>query len=145
MDKKPINAAPAEAIPLIHEWLGLKASLTPIKATVDFEKKTRATVAEKLAPGSPEGLQHFQCPCGCKVVISVTIPYTRSVDVAAVNAIQEQLTARKISADKLVRWKPELELEAFRELTAEDQAIFAQALITKPGAPQVTIKEPEGK
>lgn len=59
-----------------------------------------------------------------------------------------KLEAAGIRTDMLIKWKPELAITIYRELTAEQQHLVDQMLLIDDGSPQLKIdppKAPKGK
>jgi hypothetical protein len=59
-----------------------------------------------------------------------------------------KLEAAGVRVDMLIKWKPELAITVYRELTAEQQHLVDQMLLIDDGSPQLKIdppKAPRGK
>ena len=53
-----------------------------------------------------------------------------------------RLTKLGISPEQLVKWKPELVLKAYRNLTNEQKEVFNECLVIKDGSPSLEIVLP---
>jgi len=75
-------------------------------------------------------------------VIKGTYKIDRKIDIALLLAFSPSLRENGINPDALVKYEPALVTKAYRELTAEQEKLFDQVLIVKPGAPSLEIVLP---
>ncbi len=117
------------------DWQELKES---IRLLVAQEKALRARIVADAFPVLKEGVNRLVLS-GVEIVVNHTI--NRAVDEAILSdaKFSARLKALKISADELVRFKPELNLRPYRKLTKEQLQIFDGALIIKDGANELEI------
>jgi hypothetical protein len=66
----------------------------------------------------------------------------RSVDEAALLVLASTFAEKKLPVDKLIKRKPELVIGEYRKLTKEEQLLFDQALVIKPGTPSLEVVLP---
>jgi hypothetical protein len=66
----------------------------------------------------------------------------RSVDEAALLVLAPTFAEKKLPVDKLIKRKPELVIGEYRKLTKEEQLLFDQALVIKPGTPSLEVVLP---
>lgn len=69
----------------------------------------------------------------------------RKVDEPLYRTMIDEFVANGINPHELVRYKPELNTTAYRELTAEQQHLFDQCLIVSDGSPSLKITPPSKK
>jgi hypothetical protein len=129
----------------LAEWYQLKAELGRIKSK---EALLRSRIFKFYFPVPTEGTNSADINDGTGAVVKGTHVINRSVDIGALDALKEQQkvegsNAPKINLDELVKWKPEVSISAYRELTEEEQHFFDQCLIIKPGSPQLEITIPK--
>lgn len=65
----------------------------------------------------------------------------RTLDYGVFQANVERFRNIGITPEDLVRMKPELELKAYRGLTADQQKVFDECLVIKDGMPSLEIVE----
>lgn len=130
----------------ISEWFKLKQELSVLKTR---EMLARTNVFKNtfgLDPNTKlEGTNNYQLPDN--YVMKAVTSVTRTLEIETLRAIAEELHKRfNIVADDLVRWKPELNLPAYRELCKdhpEAAKFFDQCIEMKPGTPQLDIVLPK--
>ena len=88
-----------------------------------------------------EGVNRVDIANGWK--LKADYKYYRNIDEAALPAILKQLPEG--SADRLVKYKPELKVRDYKALTEEQRKIFDEALVIKPGTPSLSIESPKQK
>jgi hypothetical protein len=122
----------------LEEWYLANEQLAKLKAR---EMMLRKRIFNHYFPTPKEGTNDAELPDG--YVLKATYPITRTVDEAGLSVLKEQFVEAKISTDKLVSYKPSLVVSEYRTLTAEQQQLFDQALIIKPGTPALEIVQPK--
>ncbi len=157
-------AAAAQALVDVKEWYDQAAKLAALK---DSEMALRNKVVQYYFPnGLKEGTNKAELPEACSLTVTGTI--NRKVDVAAQQAVAAELKEKfEIDAGELLKYKPEIDLPAYRKLV-EDVAIygepvpgeapergqkrevarailktFEQMLIISDGSPQVKLNLPK--
>lgn len=123
-------------IQLLAQWAQIYQALADLKQK---ENQLRRSIFGDIFPDPKEGTNTAEMPKGYK--LKGTHKIDRKVDEAALAAVLKQLPEG--SDDQLIRRKPELILKPYRALTEEHRNIFDQALIIKPGMPQLEIIPPK--
>lgn len=129
----------------INEWYRLQEQLKRIKAS---ESLLRGKIYKALFPNPEEGTNTIPLAEGWVMKAKRTIQ--RDIDMAAltINAsipegeTHSRLTKLGISPEQLVKWKPELVLKAYRNLTNEQKEVFNECLVIKDGSPSLEIVLP---
>lgn len=124
----------------LAEWYRLQEQLKKIKAA---EMLLRSKIFRFYFPDPAEGTNNHTLPDSYVLKGKYTI--NREVDLGAYQALKEQFMEANIPADAMVQWKPSLVLKEYRGLTAEQQHLFDQCLIIKPGSPAIEIAPPAKK
>jgi len=119
-------------------WLWEKAAADLIKAKT-YEMALRKKIVAALFPNPTEGTNTYQLPGEWK--LKLTHKIDRKLDESALEAVWENLAEG--SEDKLIKNKPSLIKKAYDDLTSEEQVIFNEALILKPGSPTLKLIEPK--
>jgi len=123
----------------IGRWKELAAQLETIKAQ---EMALRKEVFEAAFTAPIEGSNTYELPEGWK--LQATHKLNRSIDAAALPAVLEQLRKKHVDTEKLIRYKPELAVTAYRDLPPPLMHIVDQALTIAPGAPALKLIAPKG-
>lgn len=137
-----MSEIPAETISRqdLYAWFKLKAEIAKLRQEEHF---LRLRIVRVLYPTPKEGTNNFDMglidPLSEGFVLKFTNGIARKVDPALLSNIKPALAEMGVSADKLVRYKPELETKAYRTLTAEQMAFFNQCLDIKPESPQLEV------
>ena len=129
----------------LAEWYRVKEELGKLKSK---EALLRSRIARFYFPNPVEGTNTEEIGDGTGAVVKLSYVINRTVDQGALDALREAQkvegsNAPKINLDELVKFKPEVVISAYRELTDEEQHFFDQALIIKPGSPQLEITIPK--
>lgn len=143
----------------IDEWQLAKDELARVKAK---EALLRSKVYTFLFTAPVEGTNYVQIANGPKLKATRKIdrkPDQAQIDVMKKLTVGEMrtfltqlkidhtffedsvpvVTALNIAVDKLLEYKPELVTKEYRELTAEQRAVFEMCLVIKDGSPQLEI------
>lgn len=82
-----------------------------------------------------------------KWVLTVDAKLNRTLDVAALDAVMEQMPEEWRVVGKLIDYKPALVLDGYRQLEGRAASVFAAALTVRPGTPALkyTKAEPKAK
>lgn len=121
----------------LMEWDRLRVQLTSVR---NAEMLLRKKIFNHYFPAPKEGTN--TAPLANGYVLKGNFPITRDVDTALLKVLLEQFNEAHISADSLIEYKAALVLRAYRTLTAEQQHLFDQCLIIKPGSPALDIVLP---
>lgn len=122
----------------LETWYNLDKQIKDLKA---HEVLLRRKIFNGLFAEPTEGTNSHKLPDGAVVKGKYVI--SRTVDIGALNALREKFAVAGIHADELVKYTPELKLSGYRELTAEQQQLFDQALVVKEGMPGLEIVIPK--
>ena len=128
----------------INKWYELQAQLKSIKAS---EMLLRTKIYKGLFKDPKEGTNTIPLAEGW--VMKAERVIRRDIDVAAltINSANPELGPSRlelagINVASLVKWKPELVLKNYRELTDEQKLIFNDCLVIKDGSPALEIVLP---
>lgn len=132
-----------EQMKLLEEWRRAKAEADAVKPIIAKEQELRKQVFAAFYPDPKEGTNTLDLAEGWK--LKGVYKLDRKIDEAALPAVTEQLREMGVNADTLVKWSPNLKTATYKELTAEQRAVFDQALIIKPGLPAIELVAPKAK
>jgi len=128
----------------INKWYELQAQLKSIKAS---EMLLRTKIYKGLFKDPVEGTNTIPLAEGW--VMKARRVIQRDIDIAAltINSANPELGPSRlelagINVASLVKWKPELVLKNYRELTDEQKLIFNDCLVIKDGSPALEIVLP---
>lgn len=134
----------AYLVQLIREWDDLKAQVeTVAKPLIEKERALRQLVADAMFDEPTEGTNYTPLEGGWK--LKLVYKLDRKIDEAMLATVKEQLAAMNVSLDRVVKYKPEVILKEYRELTAEQMNVFDQAIVIKPGTPALEMVPPKEK
>jgi hypothetical protein len=145
-EKLEVASIQVEVTPeLLAEWYKAQKDLAFLKAR---EAQLRSIIFKNKFPNPVEGTNTVALDDGTSAVIKATHVINRNVDIGSLDALraaqqQEGYNGPKVNLDEVIRWKPELSVTAYKALTAEEQMFVDQALIVKPGSPQLEITIPK--
>lgn len=164
--------APVQPLPLkerLAQWFELcKRIEAECKPLIETERKMRAELFAEMFPAPKEGTNTFDLGDGFEV--KGKYPIERKVDPAVVDTLRTLrlgdlppnllamvhpvgeydpamlVTERlALNIDSLLKWEPKLETKPYRELTAEQVAIFDRCLTSKPGSIALEIVKPKAR
>jgi len=129
----------------LKDWYLVKDELSKLKQQ---EALMRSRIFKFYFKDPKEGTNDHEVGDGTGAVIKGGYVINRKIDPGALDALREaqrvpDSNAPKINIDELVKYNPELAISKYRELTAEEQLWFDQALIIKPGAPTLEVVIPK--
>lgn len=130
----PPNPVTAEDI---AEWQQQSRQLKSLRVT---EMTLRQKIFKGLFLDPKEGTNNYALPQGWTLKANYSI--TRDVDDAAVMLLQGLFAENNINLGRLIKHKPSLVISEYRKLTEEEQHIFNQCLISKPGSPTLELIPP---
>ena len=127
---------------LIMDWNRADAEA---KAAVVRERDLRKQVIEASFDELKTGTNTLVLGAGYKLKASVTQAYSPQKDAddsytSLVNVLGQM---NPETAKRLVRWKPEISVSAYKSLTAEEQALINQVLVIKDNSPQLELVVPK--
>jgi hypothetical protein len=129
---------------LVGEWFELKNKIEAMRLEaaplVALEKDLRQKIVEVAftTEGLREGTHSKEMPAGWK--LKGTLGLDRKVDPKTAEAIEKAL-----GDASPFRWKPEVDLKAYRGLTSEQQKIADTCITIKPSMPTLELLPPEDK
>lgn len=103
------------------------------------EMTLRKQLVQDFFPSPVEGVNTYCMPAG--YLLKLTHKIERKIDEAALSDVLEQM--EEGTEDTLVKYKPSLNKKAYDLLPTDEQTIFLEALIIKPGTPSMTIIAPK--
>lgn len=130
---------------VILAWWGAAKRLAELKQT---ESELRREVVELCFPSPKIGVNKE--PLGSGYVLKADVKQTYTVnkneaveppDYSHVQAVLAQLPPSV--AASLIRWKPELSVSAYKQLTQEEQAIVNKIITIKDSTPSLEMIEPK--
>ena len=135
----------AEAIPTVaqedlNEWFGLASRLKTMKKR---EMELRKKIFTGAFPHPTEGTNSFALEGNYK--LKGTYKLDRQVDMAAFQALSEEMKGADIAADGMIKLKPSLIASEYKRLNDEQRHVFDQCIIIKPGSPTLEIIPPKKK
>jgi hypothetical protein len=119
-------------------WYDLQQELKRVKAK---EILLRKKIFGNAFPSPDEGTNSF--PLNDGYVLKGKYSLQRDIDQGAFDAIKDKLRETKVNPDLLVQYKPSLVLREYRKLTEDQQLLFDECLIIKPGSPSLEIVLPK--
>jgi len=122
----------------VEAWYVMQEQLRILKQN---EMLMRMRIFKYFFPAPKEGTNNFDLPDGYQM--KAVHPIERKVDEAALDSMKEKFKEEKVNTNKLIKWKPEVVIKEYRTLTDDQRHLFDQALIVKPGSPQVSIVLPK--
>lgn len=149
-----LEAEKKQAYADMREWI-IQADILAKAKEKEMDLRNKV-VAYFFPAGLREGSQTADLPDGWKLTVEGKI--NRKVDETVKNAVQAELAEKfGVDAGEYIRYKPELDTKAYRELQkavnsssgeAQERAkmilkTFEQLLIITDGSPQVELKEPK--
>jgi len=121
---------------------------TSEKAAVlrEQEMELRKALVTEYMPDAKEGTNTLGLGFG--KVLKVTVPVTRAVDDAQLDALKKVAAAEgRVSVlalcDVIFNYRPSLAVGEWKDLTDDERKLFADVVTEKPGAPGVKIETPK--
>lgn len=120
--------------PTIDEWVSVVAKLKIIQ---DTEKKLRTKLVDLFFDTTKEGVQSHKV--NDEHILKATIKFNRSIDKASLKQVLSELPDGM--ENKLIDYKPSLQLRNYKNLIDAHKEIFNECLITKPSSPSLSLVE----
>lgn len=164
--KDTVTLEAAEPVTALGMWFTLRARIaSECKPLVEQESEWRKRLFAYFFPAPKEGTNSYTLPDGH--VLKGTYPVDRKVDAQTVLALRglrvgdleaalaaslglaqvppETVVAEamRLNVDSLLSWEPKLQTKPYRELTAEQRAIFDRCLTIKPGSLSMEVAAPK--
>jgi hypothetical protein len=138
-----MNTSAAAPAPVVTQeemnlWFELTQKLSDIKAA---EMELRKKIFAAYFTNPNEGTNTHPLSDGW--VLKGQYKIDRKVDEAVLTTLSTVFKDHKIVVKDLVTYKPELNIRAYRDLDEEQQKLFNQALVIKPGSPAMEIVKPK--
>ena len=124
----------------LQRWYALQAELATVK---EQEMTLRKKIFAHFFPTPNEGTNTV--PLGANWKIVAKYPITRTVDKGLLTTMTPVLREAGINVDDVIRWKPELAVTVYRNLTADQIHLVDQCLEIKPGSPSLDLVAPKEK
>ena len=124
----------------LARWHVVKAEAA---AAASEEVTLRKELFGEAFPNPIEGSKENKCELGDGYILQGDYKINRRVDESALPTVREKLSHDVF--DKVIKFKASLNKAGFNSLTAEQKAIFADAVIETPGTPALEIKQPKRK
>jgi hypothetical protein len=122
----------------LNKWYEMQEQVRDLK---EKEAELRKEIFQSAFPNAKEGTNKLELAEGW--VLNATLPINRKVDLAAFQAMKEQLLEHHIKVDQIVEFKPELSVKQYRCLTEEEVHLVDQFLIISEGSPQMKVVLPK--
>ncbi len=129
----------------LAEWYRVQEQLSKLKSA---EALMRSRIFKFFFKNPKEGTNKVPLNDGTGAEIKATHVINRSVDIGSLDALKATMGTEgsnlpKLNLDELIKWKPEVSISAYRQLTDEERNAFDQCLIIKPGSPQLEVSIPK--
>lgn len=136
------KGTPEEVATLTAEWnASVETAVTIAKPLVERELMIRKQLARLAFPEPVEGSKNrTNLPAGW--ALKLTYCLDRKVEEPVLDLNKEEFEKAGINVDNLIRWKPELKVKEYKELSEEQRKVFDQALVVKPSTPQLELLPP---
>lgn len=128
---------------VLTEWHKATQEAEKAKAAIEKEMLLRKKVFALAFPQPKEGTQNFALNDG--FVLKGTYKLERKIDEAALPAILPRLRELQAPVETLFRYKPELSLTVFKNLTAESKLVLSEVITERPTSPTLEIIPPKAK
>jgi hypothetical protein len=149
----PVNPFPtlesAERDRLLQEWQQAKEMLDGLKET---EMSLRKAVIKNLFPACAEnpdtsGTYNYELGNGfiAKAVFKLSYKVSDEAALHAEDALTKLGNDGPFVADRIFKWKPDLSLTEYKQLSEAHKKIVDHALTVSPGTPSFEISAPKGK
>jgi hypothetical protein len=122
----------------IHQHAEMAKQLKQLRTD---EMVLRKEILGEAFPDGKIGTNTLELGAGWK--LKGVFKIDRKVDETTLQDTLTLLRERKVPADVLIRWKPEVVAKEYKKLTPEDKLIFDQTLVVKPVSPSLEIVEPK--
>lgn len=123
------------SIETLYQWYEMHDQLTKLKAQ---ESLLRKKIFNHFFKEPKEGTNSVPLPDD--FVLKGVMKMNRDVSEAVLLAKDAEFRAAGINVDNVIKKTPELKKSAYNELTNEQQKLFDQALIIKPGSVELTVE-----
>lgn len=131
----------------LTRWYNLQQQLAEIKGA---EAMLRSRIFKHYFPNPTEGSKDNKVPLndGTGAILQADHVINRTVDEQQLEALREAMFAEgsnlpQLDLAKLIRWKPELVKTEYNKLSETERHTIDQALVIKPGSPQMKIVIPK--
>lgn len=120
----------------LEQWYELQKQISELK---NKETLLRQKIFGFYFEGAKEGTNTYDLQDG--FLLKGKRVVNRTLDYGVFQANVERFRNIGITPEDLVRMKPELELKAYRGLSADQQKVFDECLVIKDGMPSLEIVE----
>lgn len=122
----------------LAEWSSINIELKVLK---EKEMLLRKQIVDSCFPKPKEGSNTLDLANDWKLKCNYKL--SRKVDKAAIKSVLAEMPEG--SEEKLINYKPELKLTAYKNLPKEECKVFDQLLTIKPGTPSLELVAPKEK
>jgi hypothetical protein len=138
----PKKVAPVEElVPVLQQWDTAVAVLAKAKKT---EEALRRKVFGMAFVNPKEGVNKYPLPAGYTLEGERKI--NRTADQSAINdEVRKSLAEKGIILDLLLKYKPEVVVGKYKELTIEQRNLLSEIITEKEGLPSIKIIDPKEK
>lgn len=144
-----IAAIDVERDPLVAEERALRAKIVSLlfplmtRECLEFMNEHDTDEHRPDCKCGREGVNYFPLPKEHR--LKGTVVVERKVDESSVDACKVELQKMLINPDTIFRYKPELQVKAYKELPAAARKVVDTTLIIKPGSPKLEVVPPKEK
>jgi len=133
----PIEAMDDATLTMV--WYRVDQQLSAVKVR---ELELRKALFARSFPAPVEGSAQNKKDLSEGWILQGDYKINRSVDDAVVSALMKGDNTRAL-AERVFRYKPELNLKEYKGLSPEDKKLIADAVTEKPGTPSLEVKLPK--
>lgn len=134
------SASKKTAPTTLEQWRAAKQAAAEVQDIIKEEQRLRKAVIDEWFEGMVEGSRSTIAE---GFVLTLTQPFTRTIDVASLDSIKPALAKADVALDDVVLYEPKLQTKVYRMLTDKQRNLFDRALTIKPGSPTLALKEKE--
>ena len=131
---------------LIQNWLDAKATAA---SAVEIERKLRQAVMLSFYPDEQPEKGTFNQELGNGYKLKFGFKQNLTLNAAFVNDVLSEIERTgedgKFVAERLVKFKPELSLTEYNQLSADHRRLIDRIVTTKPASPTIEFVEPKAK
>ncbi len=130
--------APEVTAEELAQWWNIQEQLGKLKSQ---EALLRTRIFAHFFKDPREGTNKVPLSDGWQ--LNATHVINRSIDRAALATLMKEFEEANIPVAELIEYKPDLKIGAYRQLTEEQRKKFDNALVIRPGTPQMKIELPK--
>lgn len=123
---------------LLPEWYLITKKIAPLR---DSESAMRKSIFSMAFPEPKEGTNSLKLADG--YVLKGVYGFNRKIDNDVLTNIFEKLTEAEIPIDMLVKYKPEVKVTIYKELSEHQRKLFDECLTIEPASPSLKVEKPK--